>query len=102
MASFSPLSFAYARVLGSALVMRIFVRHGETERLSRADSRQLLLFSILGVVINQTFFLGGLSLTTAHVAAILITTIPVFALAAAILLARGRATATKTRRIGLA
>jgi len=102
MASFSPLSFAYARVLGSALVMRIFVRHSETERLSRADSRQLLLFSILGVVINQTFFLGGLSLTTAHVAAILITTIPVFALGAAIVLGRERATATKIGGIALA
>jgi len=102
MASFTPLSFAYVRVLGSALVMRLFVRHGEVEKLSREDDRQLFLFAILGVVINQTFFLGGLSLTTAHVAAILITTIPVFALAAAIVLGRERATATKFGGIALA
>jgi drug/metabolite transporter (DMT)-like permease len=102
MASFSPLSFAYVRVVGAALVMRFVLPHGEAEPLSRDDSRSVFWFAILGVVINQSFFLGGLSLTTAHVAAILITTIPVFALGAAIVLGRERATVAKIGGIVLA
>lgn len=102
MASFTPLTFAYVRVLGSAIVMRVALRHGETEPLSREDNRQLILFAFLGVVINQTFFLAGLSLTTAHVAAILITTIPIFALGVAIVLGRERATVVKIGGIALA
>ncbi|MEA2570451.1 MAG: hypothetical protein QOI24_2452 [Acidobacteriota bacterium] len=102
MAAFSPLSFAYTRVLGSALLMQLVVRGDASEPLSRDDSRRVFGYAILGVVINQTFFLGGLSLTSAHVAAILITTIPVFALGAAIVLGREVPTAAKIGGIALA
>jgi len=54
------------------------------------------------VVINATLFLVGLSLTTVQVAAILITAIPVFALAAAILLGRERASVSRIGGIALA
>jgi drug/metabolite transporter (DMT)-like permease len=99
---FHPLTFAYLRVLGAAIVLNVFMREKNAEPLTRADSRSLILYSILGVVINQTLFLGGLSLTSAHVAAILITLIPVFALGAAIVVGRERATAMKVGGIALA
>jgi drug/metabolite transporter (DMT)-like permease len=54
------------------------------------------------VVINQTFFLSGLHFTTADVAAILITAIPVFALGAAIAVGRERASPAKVGGIALA
>jgi drug/metabolite transporter (DMT)-like permease len=102
MGVFSPLSFAYTRVLGSALLMQLVVRGDRSAPLSREDSKRVFGYAILGVVINQTFFLGGLSLTSAHVAAILITTIPVFALGAAIILGREVPTAAKIGGIALA
>jgi len=57
-------------------------------------------YAILGVVINATLFLVGLSLTSVQVAAVLITTIPVFTLAAAILI--GGETASAKRIGGIA
>ncbi len=97
MRSFSPLSFAYLRVLGSALLLNVLP--GAWKPLPNKD---VTLLACLGVVTNQALFLAGLAFTSAHVAAILITTIPVFTLAIAIISGRERATALKIGGILLA
>lgn len=99
---FNPLTFAYLRVLGAAIILNTALRERNAAPLEPGDGRRLIGFSILGVVINQTLFLTGLALTTAHAAAILITTIPIFALAAAIVLGRESPTAAKVGGIALA
>jgi drug/metabolite transporter (DMT)-like permease len=100
--SFNPLTFAYLRVLASALILNLILHERNAAPLAKGDGWRLAGFAILGVVINQSLFLAGLALTSAHVAAILITTIPVFALAAAIVVGRERATAAKIGGIALA
>jgi drug/metabolite transporter (DMT)-like permease len=99
---FNPLTFAYLRVVGAAIILNTVLRERNAAPLEPGDGWRLIGFSILGVVINQSLFLAGLALTTAHAAAILITTIPIFALAAAIVLGRERPTATKIGGIVLA
>ncbi len=98
MASIAPFAFAWLRIAGSALLMNVVVRG---THFNRRDTRRIAGFSVLAVVLNQTLFLGGLARTTAHVAAILITTIPVFALGAAIVVGRERATGAKIGGIAL-
>lgn len=102
MNTFQPLVFAYLRVVGAALVLNLFLRERNAAMLTRDDAWRLVGYSILGVVANQSLFLAGLALTSAHVAAILITTIPAFALAAAIVVGRERATRMKIAGIALA
>lgn len=102
MASFDPFSFAYLRILGAAVIFNTVLYDRAAPPLSRADGRGVVLYALLGIVINQTLFLTGLALTSAHVAAILITTVPVFTLAAAIAVGRERATAPKVGGIALA
>lgn len=97
MHAFTPFVFAYLRIVGAALILNLLLYERGAPPLSREDTRRLALYSILGVIVNQTFFLAGLALTTAHVAAILITTIPIFAVGAAIVLGREPAT---VRRVG--
>lgn len=101
MRSFAPLSFAYLRVVGSTILLTITLPRVR-EPLTNADKRSLTGYAILGVVINQALFLAGLAYTSAHVAAILITTIPVFALGIAIALRHERATLMKTGGVALA
>ena len=101
MRAISPVTFAYLRVAGSAILIHV-VTPRDRDPITRSDAWQLVGFAFLGVVINQTFFLAGLSLTTAHAAAILITTIPVFALAIAISIGREAATIRKVGGIALA
>ena len=100
--SFNPLTFAWLRVVFAAVILNIVLRERNAAPLEPGDGRRLAGFAILGVVINQTLFLAGLAFTSAHVAAILITTIPVFALGAAIVLGRERATTAKIGGIALA
>jgi drug/metabolite transporter (DMT)-like permease len=100
MASFDPFTFAYLRVLGAAIVMNALIRGAAP--LSRSDFKRVVLYSLLGVVINQSMFLAGLALTSAHVAAILITAVPVFTLGAAMVFREERVTAMKVAGIALA
>lgn len=102
MRAFTPFVFAYLRIVGATLILNLLLREREAPPLSPYDRRRLLGYAILAVVINQTFFLAGLALTTAHVAAILITTIPIFALVVAISLRQERATTLKISGITLA
>lgn len=100
MSSFDPFTFAYLRVVGAAIILNVLIR-GATP-LSRIDFKRVVLYSLLGVVINQSMFLGGLALTSAHVAAILITAVPVFTLGAAMVFKEERVTAMKVAGIALA
>jgi drug/metabolite transporter (DMT)-like permease len=99
MRSFAPMSFAWLRVAGAAIVLNLVI---PGRGFSRRDSWQIAGFAFLGVFLNQTMFLAGLALTSAHVAAILITMIPVFALVVAIVLRVERATLSKVAGIALA
>ena len=100
MREFSPMVFAWTRIAGAAAILAVLARNEPP--LSREDSRRVAGFAILGVVINAPLFLVGLSMTSVHVAAILITTIPVFTLAAAIAFGRERASAMRIGGIALA
>ncbi|HSP16475.1 MAG TPA: DMT family transporter [Thermoanaerobaculia bacterium] len=99
MHSFAPLSFAWLRVAGSALVLNLIV---PGRGFSRRDSLLIGGLAVLAVFLNQALFLSGLALTSAHVAAILITTTPVFALIVAIAIGLERASTFKIGGIALA
>ena len=99
MNEFAPLSFAWLRCAGAAVLLWLLARG---QSLPREDARRLIVFAILGVVINQTLFLSGLALTSVQVAAVLVTSTPVFTLAGAILIGQERATAARLGGIALA
>lgn len=65
----------------------------------RSDYRRFAVLSLFGVVLNQLFFIGGLSLTTASNTSLLAVMIPVFALAVGSLLGFERL--TKIKIIGI-
>lgn len=100
--AFHPLAFAWLRIAAAALIVNVLFRERDAAPLAPGDGWRLAGFAILGVVINQSLFLAGLAFTTAHVASILITTVPVFALGAAIAFGRERPTAAKIGGIALA
>jgi drug/metabolite transporter (DMT)-like permease len=102
MHAFDPFTFAYLRVLGAAIVMNAILPRRAYAPLTRADAKRVALYAVLGVVLNQSMFLAGLALTSAHVAAILITAVPVFTLVVAMLFREERVTAMKVAGIALA
>src|SRR5712691_7569684 len=71
--SFNPLTFAYLRIVSSAIILNFVLRERNAAPLEPGDGWRLAGFAVLGVVINQSLFLAGLAFTSAHVAAILMT-----------------------------
>jgi len=88
LASIPPFLFAAFRVLAAAILLDVIRRVQTPEKIFAADRPRLVLYALLGVSFNQVLFIFGLFLTTAINTTILTTTIPVFTLAAAVLLGR--------------
>lgn len=86
--SIPPLVLAAIRVVLAALLLEILRRASGDRELEREDRPAVLLYALLGVSFNQVLFILGLSMTTAINTSILTATIPVFTLAAAVLLGR--------------
>ena len=85
--SMSPTSLVALRLAGAALLFVLLQRRlTPLLRMPLRDIVVLTACSMLGIVGNQFLFVKGLSLTTVINAAILSTTIPVYALAVSILL----------------
>src|SRR5439155_26330838 len=69
MTAFSPMSFAYLRVVGAAIVLSALTAREPSPRLRgegrvRGDLGRITLYSILGVALKQCRFLAGQSLTS--------------------------------------
>jgi len=101
--SISPAGVVFFRVTGAALAFSLmhalFVRERVTDR---RDLLALVGLAMLGVVMNQLLFLEGVKRTTAINTNILVTTVPAFTLAIALVLGRERATWPKIGGIALA
>jgi drug/metabolite transporter (DMT)-like permease len=101
--SMSPTGIVFFRISGSAavffLLQRVLVRERVTDR---RDLASLAGLALIGVVLNQLLFLEGVKRTTAINTNIMVTTIPAFTLAIALILGRERATWAKLGGIGLA
>ena len=90
--SIPPLALAAIRVVCSTAMLEVVRRLSPPEHLAPSDRRRILLLALLGVSFNQVLFIFGLSLTSAVNTSILISAIPVFTLAVAVLLGRERTT----------
>jgi len=75
-----PLVWGFFRTLCTAIILLLFLffRGQLQTRKAWALRRELLLFSVLGVIINQASFLAGLKLTTTANSGLINTMIPVF------------------------
>ncbi|HTR03597.1 MAG TPA: DMT family transporter [Thermoanaerobaculia bacterium] len=92
LAGIPPLVLAFLRVSTAALLLDLLRRASGSESIRPGDRQRLFLYGLLGVSFNQVLFILGLFYTTAINTTILTATIPVFTLAAAVLLGRERMT----------
>lgn len=100
----SPYALAMARIAGGA-VFFIALALSQRSKLKLGSVRDVLLlavFSLLGIVLNQVFFLEGLKVTSPVSAILLIATIPVFSAIIAVATRRDRLTVRGAMGIGIA
>jgi len=98
-----PRAWATLRIVSAAALLMAFVVATRRRKLPREpkDLAAIALFSIFGVVINQVFFVEGLSRTATSHSAVINTSIPVATLLIAILMGRERVTPLKLSGIAL-
>ncbi|MBI4248542.1 MAG: DMT family transporter [Elusimicrobia bacterium] len=99
-----PAFLALVRAAGAASMLHLAARWRGGGRVAGGlpDYARLALYAFFGIVVNQLFFLEGLTRTTATSASILITSIPVLTVAFALLLGSERVSARRLCGIGLA
>ncbi len=101
--SLGPAGIVFFRVSGSAVAFGLVHRLRGAERVTdRKDLWGMAGLALIGVVLNQLFFLEGVKRTTAIDTNILITAMPAFTLAIALVLGRERASLAKLGGIALA
>lgn len=59
-----PIPLVFARVLGAGLLFWFVSLFVETQQVEKKDLKRIALLALFGVVINQVFFIYGLSITT--------------------------------------
>ena len=102
MADMPPLVYASLRAAGGAVLVLGVAIGLRRPFPSRSDTAWLCLWSVLGVVVNQIFFVEGLYRTTAIHSALLNSAIPVLTLLAAVALGRERMSGLKALSVALA
>lgn len=102
LAHLPPLALAGTRVLiATPILLALAWRHDRCVP-ARADWPRLALLGALGIFVNQTLFLFGLSFTSATSAGVLMPSIPVFTAGAAALLGIERVAGARLAGIALA
>ncbi len=89
----APAAWAALRALAALAILVLLVAVGRRRLPRGRDSWYLAGCALLGVTLNQILFLEGLSRTTPAHSALICCTIPLFALAAAVVLRQERLTA---------
>jgi drug/metabolite transporter (DMT)-like permease len=98
-----PIALVGIRTAITALILFIIQAfRGRLWLKEKGDYWRFAVLSLFGVVLNQLFFIGGLSLTTASNTSLLAVMIPVFALAIGAIAGFERLTAIKALGIALA
>lgn len=97
-----PLALVFLRVLGAALLfwfVSLFIR---TQKIEKADLKKMIWLSAFGIVINQVFFIYGLSLTHPINSAIIMISNPIIVFVLTLFILKERATLLKVTGLSIA
>jgi len=98
----SPLAIVFLRVIGACVLfwtVSLFVR---TDKVKPADLKKILLLAVFGVIINQIFFIYGLSLSEPINSAIIMISNPIIVFVFTLIVLKERITFLKVSGLSLA
>ena len=98
----SPLAIVFSRILGAGLLFWLLSLFSKTQKVEPADMKKLMWLALFGVVINQVFFLYGLSITTPINSSIIMISNPIMVLIITLIVLKERVTVTKVSGLALA
>lgn len=98
----SPIALVFLRILGAGLLFWITSLFVTIQKVEKKDMRRMALLALFGVVINQIFFIYGLSLTTPINSSIIMISNPIMVFIFTLFILKERITILKTSGLALA
>lgn len=98
----SPLALVFLRVIGAAILfwfISLFIR---TQKIEKADLKKFIWLALFGIVINQTFFIYGLSLTYPINSAIIMISNPIIVFVITLIILKEKTTILKSAGLTIA
>ena len=97
-----PLALVFMRIIGAGLLFWILSLFTKNEKVEKADLKKLLWLALFGIVINQVFFIWGLSLTTPINSSIIMISNPIMVFIFTLIVLKERITIPKASGLFLA
>jgi len=97
-----PLALVFIRVVGAAALFWILSIFVKTQKVEKADLKKMAWLALFGIVINQVFFIYGLSLTQPINSAIIMISNPIMVFAFTLIILKERITILKVGGLGIA
>ncbi len=97
-----PLALVFLRIFGASLLFWILSIFVKTQKVEKADMIKMVWLALFGVVINQVFFIWGLSLTHPINSAIIMVSNPIIVFIFTLIILKERITILKVSGLTLA
>jgi len=98
----SPIALVFLRIVGAAILFWLLSIFVKTQKVEKQDMKRMALLAVFGVVVNQIFFIYGLSITTPINSSIIMISNPVMVFIFTLFLLKERITILKVSGLTLA
>ena len=98
----SPFAIVFCRIIGAGILFWLISFFVETQKVEREDLKRIAILSLFGIVINQTFFIWGLSITTPINSAIIMISNPIMVFIFTLIVLKERITFYKALGLAMA
>ncbi|MGZ3901355.1 MAG: EamA family transporter, partial [Bacteroidia bacterium] len=97
-----PLALVLLRIIGACALFWLLSLFAKTQKVEKADMKKMLWLAIFGVVVNQVFFIYGLSITTPINSSIIMISNPIMVFIFGIIVLKDKITGLKISGLLLA
>jgi drug/metabolite transporter (DMT)-like permease len=97
-----PIALVFVRVAGAGLLFWLLSLFVKTQKVEKKDMKRIAWLALFGVVINQVFFIWGLSLTTPINSSIIMISNPIMVFIFTLFVLKERITVVKVTGLSLA
>lgn len=98
----SPLALVFLRIVGACILFWVLSLFVKTQKVKPADLKKMMWLTVFGVIINQIFFIYGLSLTEPINSAIIMISNPIIVFIFTLIVLKERITFLKVSGLTLA
>src|SRR5687767_4157563 len=98
----NPMSIVFYRIIGATILFWLLSLFVKTKKVEKKDMVKMVWLAIFGVVVNQVFFIYGLSITSPINSSIIMISNPIMVFIFGLIILKERITIIKVSGLALA